>query len=189
MEIRRRQPLEAVVDALERALPASAPPRVGAGRAIWDVLADHLRVEDVRDALNSLARAPGGELTPTAAGNVAMCSAESSALMAVNFLAPFGRREGLFGRPAGSLAFERQSGPPWMLSTRRPPGRSRSRRRRLSRGGPRPRSRSRRSTTCQPARSRTRRCEPSSRYETAALRTGVSTPLSSSSIYSVFTAL
>ena len=107
-EQRRRELLTVIVDALEGALPSAIRMRTGAGRAIWDVIADHLRVGDVREPLRSLARGPGGELTPTPAGNVATCSAESSALMAVNFLAPFATRDGLLGRPAGSLGFERE---------------------------------------------------------------------------------
>ena len=107
-EQRRQKLLNAVVAALEGAFPPGTPARVGEARAIWDVLADELRVNDIRHALRALARAPGGELSPTAAGNVAMCSAESSALMAVNFLAPFAARAGLLGHPAGSLEFERE---------------------------------------------------------------------------------
>jgi hypothetical protein len=107
-EQRRKQLLAAIVEALEGALPPDTPARTGAYRGVWDALADHLRVDDVRPALRSLARGPGGELTPTAAGNVSMCSAESSALIAVNFLAPFAARAGLLGRPAGSLQFERE---------------------------------------------------------------------------------
>ena len=105
---RRSALLGAAVSALEAALPAGAPARRGAGRMVWEVLADHLRVSDVRGALRAIASAPGGELAPTTAGNVSMCSAESSALMVVNFLAPFVSRGELFGLSDGTLAFERE---------------------------------------------------------------------------------
>ena len=99
--------LLATVSGLEGALPAGTPARVGSGRAVWDVLCEHLRVGEVQSAL-AVARGPGGELTPSAAGNVPFCSAESSALMAVNFLAPFSARGGLLGLGPGSLVFERE---------------------------------------------------------------------------------
>ena len=100
--------LLATVSGLEGALPVGTPARVGSGRAVWDVLCEHLRVGDVQSALRAIARGPGGELTPSAAGNVPLCSAESSALMAVNFLAPFSARRGLLGLGPGSLVFERE---------------------------------------------------------------------------------
>lgn len=80
--------LHAVVGALEGCLPVGAPVRGGGGRSVWDVLVDDLVVADVRAALRGIAAGAGGELKPTRAGNVSFCSAESSALMAVNFLAP-----------------------------------------------------------------------------------------------------
>jgi hypothetical protein len=100
--------LLATVSGLEGALPRGTPGRVRSGRAVWDVLCEHLRVGDVRPALRAVARAPGGELTPSTAGNVPFCSAESSALMAVNFLAPFSAAGGLLGLGPGALVFERE---------------------------------------------------------------------------------
>lgn len=100
--------LLATVSGLEGALPVGTPARVGSGRAVWDVLCEHFRVGDVQSALGAIARGPGGELTSSAAGNVPLCSAESSALMAVNFLAPFSARGGLLGLGPGSLVFERE---------------------------------------------------------------------------------
>jgi hypothetical protein len=100
--------LRATVRGLEGALPAGTPGRVGSGRAVWDVLCEHLRVGEVRSAVGAVARGPGGELTPSASRNVPFCSAESSALMAVNFLAPFTARGGLLGLGPGALVFERE---------------------------------------------------------------------------------
>lgn len=104
----RQALLLATVAGLEGALPVGTPARVGSGRAVWDVLCEHLQVGDLRPALGAIARGPGGELMPSAAGNVPFCSAESSALMAVNFLAPFSARGGLLGLGPGSLVFERE---------------------------------------------------------------------------------
>lgn len=108
-EARRGQLLAAVVDRLETALPDGTPSRVGARRGVWDVLCADLTVGDVSGALRSIAAGPGGELTPTAAGNIAMCSAESSALMAVNFLAGFPAGHLILpGVHDGTLSFERE---------------------------------------------------------------------------------
>ncbi|MGO9753298.1 MAG: PGN_0703 family putative restriction endonuclease [Solirubrobacteraceae bacterium] len=104
----RQELLLATVSGLEGALPAGTPARAGSGRAVWDVLCEHLRVGDVRSALGAIARGPGGELAPSAAGNVPFCSAESSALMTVNFLAPFSARGQLLGLGPGALVFERE---------------------------------------------------------------------------------
>lgn len=100
--------LAAAIAALEGALPEGTPARRGAGRAPWDVLLPALSVGEVQPALRAISRGAGGELSATNAGNIAFCSAESSALMAVNFLAPFISREGLFGLPTGALTFERE---------------------------------------------------------------------------------
>lgn len=100
--------LSAAVGALEGALPSGTVARRGAGRDVWDVLAPHLTIGDVQPALGAIHGGPGGELSATSAGNIAFCSAESSALMAVNFLAPFGSRGGFLGLPAGVLSFERE---------------------------------------------------------------------------------
>lgn len=105
-ETARAAILRALVAGLEASLPIGTPPRSESGRTIWDALADHLTVADVRPALRAIVAGPGGELTPTRAGNVAMCSAESSALKAVNLLAGFAARSGLLGRPASALSFE-----------------------------------------------------------------------------------
>lgn len=94
--------------ALEAALPNGVPPRGVGRRTVWDVLLGHLAVTDVREALRGIAAGAGGELRPSKAGNMAFCSAESSALMAVNFLAPFASREGLLGADPGDLRFERE---------------------------------------------------------------------------------
>lgn len=83
----RKALLDAVLGVLEERLPEGVPARRGGGRAVWDVLVDDLAVVDVRAALRGIAAGAGGELRPSKAGNVAFCSAESSALMAVNFLA------------------------------------------------------------------------------------------------------
>jgi len=108
-EARRVQLLAAVVHRLETGLPDGTPGRVGAARGVWDVLCADLTVGDVRGALRSIASGPGGELTPTAAGNIAMCSAESSALMAVNFLAGFPPDHSILpGVLGGTLSFERE---------------------------------------------------------------------------------
>jgi hypothetical protein len=107
-EAARAALLSAAVASLEGALPEGTPARRGAGRAPWDVLLPALSVGEVQPALRAISRGAGGELSATSAGNIAFCSAESSALMAVNFLAPFISREGLFGLPTGTLAFERE---------------------------------------------------------------------------------
>ncbi|HEY1519424.1 MAG TPA: hypothetical protein VGF91_23545 [Solirubrobacteraceae bacterium] len=96
------------VAALEAALPGGVPPRGVGKRMVWDVLLDDLDVTDVRAALRDIGAGAGGELRPSSAGNIAFCSAESSALMAVNFLAPFVSRAGLLGLDRGALSFERE---------------------------------------------------------------------------------
>ena len=63
---------------------------------------------DVRAALQGVRAGAGGELTPTKRGNLRFCSAESSALMAVNLLAPFNSRGGLLGLSGGALSFEHE---------------------------------------------------------------------------------
>jgi hypothetical protein len=73
-----------------------------------DVLVDGLSVGDARAALRQVRAGAGGELTPSRGGNVSFCSAESSALMAVNFLAPFLSRGGLLGLADGTTTFERE---------------------------------------------------------------------------------
>src|SRR4051812_44921245 len=87
-EAQRQALLRATKAALENALPDDTPARVDADRAIDDVLVDGLADVDVQAALSGIQGGAGGELKATARGNVPMCSAESSALMAVNFLAP-----------------------------------------------------------------------------------------------------
>jgi hypothetical protein len=98
----------AAITSLEGALPEGTPARRGAGRAPWDVLLPALSVSEVQPAVRAVSRGAGGELSATSAGNIAFCSAESSALMAVNFLAPFISYEGLFGLPTGTMSFERR---------------------------------------------------------------------------------
>lgn len=108
-ELLRAGLLAAVVDRLEADLPAGTPGRVSRGRGIWDVLCTHLTIGEVQAALRSIAAGPGGELTPTAAQNVAMCSAESSAQMAVNFLAGFPEEHSILPSVGeGTLSFERE---------------------------------------------------------------------------------
>lgn len=107
-ELVRTELLAEAVKALEGALPPMTPARIGAGRSPWDVLLDGLEVRDVREALRGLQRGAGGELKPSRGGNVRFCSAESSALMVVNFLAPFISRPGLLGMSHGTLSFERE---------------------------------------------------------------------------------
>jgi hypothetical protein len=95
------------VAALEASLSVGVPARRSGKRTVWDVLMDRLEVTDVRAALRDLMRGPGGELQPSSVGNIPFCSAESSALLAVNFLAPFVSRGGLMGAKRGVLSFER----------------------------------------------------------------------------------
>lgn len=128
-EPERQALLHAARTALENALPDGTPLRVGAGRAIGDVLVGGLIERQVQAALGDIGGGAGGELKPTARGNVPMCSAESSALMAVNFLAPldnveFERELRVNGVRApvgptldavvdGSVAFEAKVAEPW----------------------------------------------------------------------------
>jgi len=105
---RGKQLSVAGVAALEAALPDGVPPRGLGKRAVWDVLVDGADSADLRAGLRELTAGAGGELKPTSAGNIPFCSAESSALMAVNFLAPFASRAGLLGARRGTLSFERE---------------------------------------------------------------------------------
>lgn len=107
-EVRGKELAVDAVPALEAALPDGVPPRGSGKRAVWDVLLDRLAVADVRCALRGVSAGAGGELRATRLGNFAFCSAESSALMAVNFLAPFASRPGLLGANRGTLTFERK---------------------------------------------------------------------------------
>src|ERR1700704_55072 len=107
-EVLRHGLLEDLVSALERALPAGAPPRADPRRSVWDVLVDGLDVRDVRAALQGVRGGAGGELTPTRRGILRFCSADSSALMTVNLLAPFNSRGGLRGLAGGALSFEHE---------------------------------------------------------------------------------
>jgi hypothetical protein len=107
-EVRGKELAIEAVAALEVALPEEVPSRGSGKRAVWDVLLNRLDVADVRSALRGVGAGAGGELRATRLGNSAFCSAESSALMAVNFLAPFVSRPGLIGAERGRLTFERE---------------------------------------------------------------------------------
>jgi hypothetical protein len=87
-ETRRRKLCAEATARLESALPGGTPDRGSGRRRLDHVLIDHLTIGDVRAALYALDAGPGGELRPSAKGNIAFCSAESSALMTVNFLGP-----------------------------------------------------------------------------------------------------
>ncbi|MEJ7894713.1 MAG: hypothetical protein WKF94_18935 [Solirubrobacteraceae bacterium] len=108
-EKRRRKMLRAVAANLEGVLPPGTPVREGGKRGVWHALADHLRVDELREPLQAIAAGPGHELRETGTGQVAMGSVESSALMTVNFFAPFAKRAGsLFGLSDGTLTFEKE---------------------------------------------------------------------------------
>lgn len=106
LEEKRKEPVAEGVAALEGALPGRVPLSGVGKRMAWDVLLDHLDVTDVRSALRGIGAGggAGGELRPSSAGNIAFCSAESSALMAVNFIAPFVLRGGLLEVDGGRLS-------------------------------------------------------------------------------------
>jgi hypothetical protein len=108
-EAERQALFRATREALENALPDGTPARVDAGRAIDDVLVDGLPGDKLKAALDGIGGGAGGELKPTARGNVPMCSAESSALMAVNFLAPLEHVE--FERELRVIGVRAQVGP------------------------------------------------------------------------------
>jgi hypothetical protein len=79
-EAARAALLSAAITSLEGALPEGTPARRGAGRAPWDVLLPALSVSEVQPAVRAISRGAGGELSATSAGNIAFCSAESSAI-------------------------------------------------------------------------------------------------------------
>jgi hypothetical protein len=93
---------------LAAGLPEGTPSWTSGTRDVWDVVADDLTVSEVRPALRALAAGPGGELCKDENGNAPFHAAWSSALMAVNFLAPFALRGGLLGAAACGLGFERE---------------------------------------------------------------------------------
>lgn len=93
---------------LDAGLPAGTPTWQSGLRRVWDVLTDDLTVADVRPALAALASGAGQELSGEENGRAPFLAPWSSALMAVNFLAPFASRDGLFEIVGGKLAFERE---------------------------------------------------------------------------------
>jgi hypothetical protein len=76
-------------------------------REVCDTLAGHLEVGDTQAALRMISAGAGRELRRNEWGRVPMCSAHSSALMALNFLAPFVSRVAP-DWPCGPVCFERE---------------------------------------------------------------------------------
>lgn len=104
-------PFEVLPDlrrALSAGLPAGTPSWRSGSRRVWDVLLDDLTIEDVRPALAALASGAGEELSGEERGQAPFLAPWSSALMAVNFLAPFGSRDGLFDAVGARLTFEHE---------------------------------------------------------------------------------
>jgi hypothetical protein len=106
--LRVRLPVRVVQRTLEAGLQEETPSWQSGERDARDMLCGGLTVADARSALRAIATGAGNELTSDEHGCTPFCVPWSSALMAVNFLAPFGSRAGLLGMRCGGLTFERE---------------------------------------------------------------------------------